>query len=253
MSLLGYFFAALAAVAAGLVNALAGGGTLMTFPTLTAIGLSAVAANVTNTVGLFPGFIGGLIAQWKDLQGQNRRIWLVVPSGIIGGVIGGFLLLHSGEKLFRQLVPWLILFASVLLAAQDPVRAWLVKRAKDKGAPAHEGNSVIPLGLAAIYGGYFGAGISVIALAVLGLTMDDTLTRLNALKQVFSLSANLAAAIYFLFSGQVQWLVALVMAGGALLGGNLGGRLDGRVQPATLRWIVVTIGIVVAIIYFVRG
>jgi uncharacterized membrane protein YfcA len=106
--------------------------------------------------------------------------------------------------------------------------------------------------LAAIYGGYFGAGVSVIFLAVLALVLDDSLTRLNALKQTISFSANLAAAIYFAFSGKVVWSVALVMAVGALIGGNLGGRLAGRIKPSTLRWVVVCIGVVVSIIYLVR-
>jgi uncharacterized membrane protein YfcA len=219
---------ALAAVAAGAVNALAGGGTLITFPTLTFVGVGTVVSNVTNTVALLPG--------------------------LVGGAIGGFLLLHTGEKLFRGLVPWLILLASVLLAIQDPVKAWLTKQMTNR-APggSHEKLSAIPVGLAAIYGGYFGAGLSVIILAALGMTFDDSLTRLNAIKQIISFSANLAAAIFFVFSGKVLWIAALVMAVGALIGGMLGGRLAGRVKPATLRWIVVVIGVIVSIIYFVRG
>ncbi|HEX8990260.1 MAG TPA: sulfite exporter TauE/SafE family protein [Anaerolineales bacterium] len=245
---------ALAAVGAGAVNALAGGGTLITFPTLTFIGVPAVASNVTNTVALLPGYIGGTIAQSKDIQGQEKRLWYLIPAGLVGGAIGGFLLLHTGEKLFRGLIPWLILAASVLLAIQDPVKAWLTKRMSEGAAGVtHEKWSALPVGLAAIYGGYFGAGLSVIILAALGLTFDDSLTRLNAIKQLISFSANLAAAIFFVFSGQVVWIAALVMAVGALIGGVLGGRLAGRVPPATLRWIVVVIGVIVSIIYFVRG
>ncbi len=245
---------ALAAVAAGVVNALAGGGTLITFPTLTFIGLPAVASNVTNTVALLPGYIGGTIAQSKDLKGQEHRLWYLIPAGLIGGLIGGFLLLNTGEKLFRGLVPWLILAASVLLAIQDPVKAWLTRRLAERAdGHSHEKWASLPVGLAAIYGGYFGAGLSVIILAALGLTFDDSLTRLNAIKQLISFSANLAAAIFFIFSGKVVWIAALVMAVGALIGGLLGGRLAGRVKPATLRWIVVTIGVIVSIIYFIRG
>jgi len=254
MNWVDFLLAGLAAVAAGLVNALAGGGTLITFPTLTALGVSAVVANVTNTVALCPGYIGGILGQWNDLRDQLKRLWLVAPAGIIGGLIGGYLLLHTGEKLFQSLVPFLILLASALLAVQEPIRAWLLRRASQKKSmPNHPWIVSLPIGLAAIYGGYFGAGLSVIVLSVLGLTMDDTLTRLNALKQAVSFSVNFAAAIFFLFSGKVIWPIALVMAVGALIGGNLGGRLAGRVQPATLRWIVVTIGVVVAIIYLVRG
>ncbi|MGA7192288.1 MAG: sulfite exporter TauE/SafE family protein [Anaerolineales bacterium] len=254
MTWIDFLLAGLAAVAAGLVNALAGGGTLITFPTLTALGVSAVVANVTNTVALCPGYIGGIMGQWNDLRDQLKRLWLVAPAGVIGGLIGGYLLLHTGEKVFRSLVPFLILLASLLLAVQDPVRAWLVRRAgQKKSTPNQQWIVSLPIGLAAIYGGYFGAGLSVIVLSVLGLTIDDTLTRLNALKQAVSFSVNFAAAIFFLFSGKVIWPVALVMAVGALIGGNLGGRLAGRVRPATLRWIVVTIGVVVAMIYLIRG
>jgi hypothetical protein len=254
MPLLNYLLVALAALAAGAINALAGGGTLITFPMLTAVGISPVSANVTNTVALCPGYLGGILGQAKDLKGQHKRLWLVMPAGAVGGILGGILLLQTGEKLFRELVPYLILMASVLLAVQEPVRAWLLRRLEQGGAkPVSQRWTVsLPVGLAAVYGGYFGAGLSVIVLAVLGLTIDDTLTRLNALKQAVSFSVNVAAAVFFLFSGKVEWTVALVMAVGALAGGALGGRLAGRVKPATLRWVVVAIGVTVAIIYLVR-
>lgn len=254
ITLTGFILAGLAAVAAGAVNALAGGGTLITFPTLVALGLPAVAANVTNTIALCPGYIGGTLAQAKDLKGQEKRLWLLIPAGVIGGLIGGYLLLNTGEKVFRALVPFLILLASGLLAIQDPLRAWLVRRAEqNKAHTPSDPWATIPVGLAAIYGGYFGAGLSVIVLAVLGLVLEDTLTRLNALKQAVAFAVNFAAAIFFLFSGKVIWPVAIVMAVGALIGGTLGGRLAGRVKPATLRWMVVAIGVIVSIIYFVRG
>ncbi len=248
-----YGLVLLAAVAAGAVNALAGGGTLITFPMLTAVGVPAVWANVTNTVALLPGYIGGTLAQLNDLKGQGRRLWFFLPAGLVGGLLGGWLLLLSGEKLFRQLVPFLILLASLLLAVQDPVKAWLVRRAKENGHHIREGWATLPVGLAAIYGGYFGAGLGVIILAALGFVVDDNLTRLNATKQAISFATNLAAAVFFVFSGPVVWSAALVMAVGALAGGALGGRLAGRFKPATLRWLVVSIGVVVSIIYFVRG
>lgn len=250
---LDYFLAALAAVAAGAVNALAGGGTLITFPMLTFLGVPAVSANVTNTVALCPGYFGGTLAQWNDLRGQRKRLWMVVPASVVGGVIGGFLLLQTGERLFRELVPYLILLASVLLAIQDPVRAWLTRRMGEGHGANLEKIAWLPVGLASIYGGYFGAGLSVIVLSALGLTLEDTLTRLNAVKQAVAFSVNIAAAVFFLFSGQVVWSAALVMAVGALIGGMLGGRLAGRIKPSSLRWTVVVIGVIVSIIYFVRG
>lgn len=249
-----YVFACLAALAAGAINALAGGGTLITFPMLTFLGVPAVIANVTSTVALCPGYFGGTIAQWKDLQGQKDRLWLMVPAGVVGGVLGGFLLLQTGEKLFRELVPYLILLASVLLAIQDPVRAWLTRRLGE----GHTGTRLekfawLPVGLGSVYGGYFGAGLSVIILAALGLTLDDSLTRLNALKQAIAFSVNVAAAVFFLFSGQVLWTAALVMALGALVGGMLGGKLASHIKPSALRWTVVVIGVIISIIYFARG
>jgi uncharacterized membrane protein YfcA len=248
-----YLLIALAALAAGVVNAIAGGGTLITFPVLVAVGVPPVAANVTNTVALCPGYFGGTLAQWDDLRGQKKRLWLVVPASIVGGVIGGFLLLQTGEKLFKDLVPYLILFASGLLAIQDPVRTWLVRRMGEHHEAKLEKITWLPVGLASIYGGYFGAGLSVIVLSALGLTLNDTLTRLNALKQAIAFSVNVAAATFFIFSGQVVWSAALVMAVGALIGGTLGGKLAGRIKPSTLRWAVVTIGMLVSIVYFVRG
>jgi uncharacterized membrane protein YfcA len=253
MTVLQFVLVGLSAVAAGMVNAIAGGGTLISFPMLTAVGIPAIAANVTNTVALSPGYLGATIAQAKDLRGQGRRLWLFVPASILGGIVGGVLLLNSGERVFRSLVPFLILIASGLLAAQGPVRKWMTRRGSgSEPSTASEALSTLPVAAAAVYGGYFGAGLSVIVLAVLGLVLDDSLTRLNALKQAISFSVNTAAAIFFVFSGQVVWPVALVMAVGALFGGALGGRLAGRIQPEVLRKIVVTVGVIVAIIYFVR-
>lgn len=249
-----YLLITLAAMAAGMVNALAGGGTLITFPMLMAVGLPAVAANVTNTVALSPGYFGATLAQAKDLKDQKKRLWLVMPAGAVGGIIGGVLLLITEERVFRELVPFLILLASVLLAVQDPVRKWLTKRSsKSSSDKPSEAWVIIPVGIAAIYGGYFGAGLSVIVLAVLGLVLEDTLTRLNGLKQAVAFATNMAAAIFFVFSGQVNWYAAVVMAVGALIGGSLGGRLAGKVKPSTLRLIVVTVGFTISIIYFIRG
>jgi uncharacterized membrane protein YfcA len=253
MSLLGLLLAGLAAVAAGMINALAGGGTLITFPVLMAIGLPSVSANVTNTVALCPGYLGGTLAQSKDLIDQKKRLWFLLPASALGGLIGGILLLNTGEKLFTQLVPFLILLASSLLAIQNPVRAWLTRRQEQREEkPAAESWAVLPVFLAAIYGGYFGAGLSVIVLAVLGLAVKDSLTRLNAIKQGIAFATNVAAALFFIFSGQVVWSVAVVMMAGALMGGALGGRLASKVKPATLRSIVVVIGFLVGTLYLVR-
>jgi uncharacterized membrane protein YfcA len=248
-----FLFAGLAAVAAGFINALAGGGTLITFPVLMAVGLSPVSANVTNTVALCPGYLGGTLAQSKDLKDQKKRLWVALPAAVLGGLIGGILLLQTGEKLFTNMVPFLILLASTLLAVQNPVRTWISRRLeKANRKQISESWAFLPIFIAAVYGGYFGAGLSVIVLAVLGLIMNDSLTRLNAVKQGIAFATNIAAALFFIFSGKVNWSVALVMAAGALIGGAIGGRLAGRIKPAVLRWMVVSIGFLVGIIYLVK-
>jgi uncharacterized membrane protein YfcA len=272
----------LAAMAAGLVNALAGGGTLISFPVLTAVGLGAIDANITNTVALTPGYLGATLGQAKDLRGQARRLWFLIPAGVIGGLVGGIILVNTEERLFRAIVPYLILLACGLLAVQEPVRGYLVRRREGKKGTrgnlpsqgrglelrgTQEGGELsivdgqlsivngerggtadvwtaLPVGLAAVYGGYFGA--------VLGLVLDDNLTRLNALKQAVSFSINVAAAVFFLFRGDIVWSAALVMMVGALMGGALGGRLAGRIRPVVLRRVVVGVGVVVAVIYLVR-
>ncbi len=253
LDLLDFVVIGLAALAAGLVNAIAGGGTLISFPALIAVGIPPVAANVTNTVALVPGYLGATFAQIKDLAGQERRLRLLIPTGALGGIVGGLLLLNTSEKLFAQLVPYLILLAAFLLAIQDIVRKWVTRRIEASGgSAANEAGSIGPVFLASIYGGYFGAGLSVIILAVLGLVIDDTLTRLNGLKQIIAFSVNVAAAIFFVFSDQVVWSAAAVMAGGAVLGGVLGGKLARFIKPQALRVMVVTIAVIVAVVYLMR-
>lgn len=243
----------LAAVAAGAVNALAGGGTLITFPTLLAIGIPPIGANVTNTVALCPGYLGAAFAQLRDMHGQKKRLFLFSGAGITGGVIGGFLLLHTREKIFQALVPFLILLASLLLAAQGFIRNWLVRHSGRPAAmPIPETWAAVPVGFAAVYGGYFGAGLSVIVLSALGLTIDDSLTRLNAIKQIVAFSVNIAAGVFFLFSGRIVWPAAFAMTLGALLGGVLGGCIAGRIKSDILRWVVASIGAIVATIYLIR-
>ncbi len=249
----GLLLCGLAAVAAGAINALAGGGTLLTFPVLTALGLPAVGANITNTIAIAPGHLGATLAQKRELLGQRTRLLCLVPAGLTGGLAGALLLLFTSEKAFRQLVPFLILLASALLAVQEPLRRALARRTGSGTWDPHEGWSVLPVFLASIYGGYFGAGLSVIVLAALGLVISDSLTRLNTVKQAVGFAANAAAAALFLFSGQVAWTVALVMAVGAVAGGALGGRLAGRVRPATLRIVVVSVGTIVGLVYLARG
>lgn len=239
-----------AAVAAGAVNALAGGGTLITFPVLTALGLPALTANITNTVALCPGHVGATLAQKESLRGQRALLWLLVPTGVFGGFVGGKLLLDTGEHTFREVVPFLLLASSALLASQDRVRAFLLSQGRSGGDHARWAPFLV--GCAAIYGGYFGAGLGVVLLAALGIVLDEPLPRLNALKQVVALAVNVAAAVFFLFSDQIDWMVAGAMAVGALAGGALGGRLAKRVDVDILRRVMVATGLVLAVVYFMR-
>jgi uncharacterized membrane protein YfcA len=246
-------FVGIAALVAGLVNAIAGGGTLITFPVLSALGVPLVVASVTNIVALCPGYLGGALAQRKDLSGQSRLLWIVLPVAVIGGSAGGALLLNTEEKAFRTLVPFLILGASLLMAVQDPLRAWIARRGPTAKSAMLGGIGVgLLIALAALYGGYFNAGLSIVVMGVLGLLLDETSTRLNAVKQAISFSTTGAAAVFFVFSAEVLWMTALVMALAALAGGVLGGRLASYIKPQTLRWCVVAAGTVVGLDYLVR-
>jgi len=243
----------LAAVAAGAVNALAGGGTLLTFPVLTAVGLPALAANITNTVALCPGHIGATLAQADALRGQRALLAMLIPAGIVGGLIGGVLLLHTGERTFRDVVPLLLLLSSALLASQDRVRAFLLARERRRGSShGHAHWAPLVVGTAAIYGGYFGAGLGVVLVAALGVVLDEPLPRINALKQMVALVVNVAAAVFFLFSDQIHWGAAAAMAAGALVGGAIGGHMATRVNAVALRWTMVVIGAVLAVVYLVH-
>jgi uncharacterized membrane protein YfcA len=253
MSLLNEILIFLSAMAAGFINAIAGGGTLVSFPTLLAIGISPVVANVTNTVALVPGTIGGMWSQRKDFKSQYKRLLKLLPVAIIGGIAGGLLILNTSENSFRSLIPYLILVATVLLGFQVRIKNWVVSRIGQAHTEHH--NPIFMLSLvfaASIYGGYFGAGLGVILMATLGLVTDDSLTRLNFLKQALGFAINLAAAIYFAFSGKVDWMIAFIMIFGSLTGGLIGGKLAGKMKPELLRWIVVAAGLIAAFVFFLK-
>jgi uncharacterized membrane protein YfcA len=253
MSIFNEILIFLAAVTAGFINAMAGGGTLVSFPVLLAIGIPPIVANVTNTVALVPGTIGGMWSQRKDFKSQYQRLLKLLPVAIVGGIAGGLLILNTNENTFRSIIPYLILLATLLLAAQTKIKNWVVARMGHAHNEHH--NPIVMLSTvfaAAVYGGYFGAGLGVILMAVLGLVTDDSMTRLNFLKQALGFAINLAAAIYFAFSGKVDWMIALVMIFGSLLGGLIGGKLAGIMKPQVLRWIVVTAGLVASVIFFLK-
>lgn len=250
ISALAHVGAAAAAMGAGMVNAIAGGGTLISFPVLTAIGVPSVRANATNTVSLLPGYLGGVAAQREDLKGLSRTVRPQLVASAVGGLVGSILLIVTSESVFRALVPFLILASSILLAVQDRLRSWIFTPGEHH--ESHLVAQVACVGFAAVYGGYFGAGLGIMLIAVLGLFSDLPLTRLNAVKLLLAFVVNLSAAAFLSFSGKVEWSLVLVMAPAALVGGNLGGRLAKVLPPKKLRAFVVSFGVIVAIIYFVK-
>ncbi len=243
-----------AACIAGILNAVAGGGTLVSFPVLIALGIPPITANITNTLALCPGYFGGIIAQRKEFKTQKNRLWQIIPLSILGGLIGGFLLVHSDEQSFRILIPYLILFATLLLVLQVPIKRWIQYR-----SDTHSPRSSVQYGgflllfLSSVYGGYFGAGVSVIVIAVLGLLYDDSLASLNILKLAISFSVNVTAAVFFIFSGTIEWLIVLVMSVGSILGGLLGGTLVEKINPDLFRWVIICVGLLLSGAYFYTG
>ncbi len=250
ISTLAHAAAAAAAVAAGVINAIAGGGTLVSFPILTALGVPAIRANATNTVALCPGYIGGTYAQRSDLAGLGHGLRPQLIAAALGGLAGSVLLIVTSEAAFRQIVPWLILGACGLLGFQDRIRTWI--KAHHVQGGVHRTVEILTIGLAAIYGGYFGAGLGIMIVAVLGMFSDRPFLQLNAVKQLLSLVINVCAAAFLVFSARVEWSLIAVMAPGALLGGNLGGHLARRVPAKKLRCVVIAFGVSVALVYLVR-
>ncbi|HSB85271.1 MAG TPA: sulfite exporter TauE/SafE family protein [Ilumatobacteraceae bacterium] len=247
---LAHLAAGAAAVGAGVVNAVAGGGTLISFPVLTAIGVPAVRANATNTVSLCPGYIGGTFAQRHDLDGLHGGLRPQFVAAVLGGLGGSVLLILSSEAVFRNIVPYLILAACSLLAVQDRVRNWLLRRGP--AADEHATLEVATVAIASIYGGYFGAGLGIMLMAVLGLFSDLPFNRLNAVKQMLSFLVNVSAALFLVFSGKVVWTIVAVMAPASLVGGHLGGSLATSLPPRPMRIGVIVFGVIVAVAYLLK-
>jgi len=197
-----------------------------------------------------PGYFGATFAQRKLLAGQGKRAAWILPIGAIGGALGAVLLLRTGEAAFDLVVPFLLLFAAALITLQEPLRRWLVRGLDHKRRALVW--AALACGAAAVYGGYFGAGLGVIVLAALGVVLDDDLVRLNALKQAVSLAVNVAAALVFAFSGRIDLPDAIAMAVGSLAGGLIGGAIASRVPAAALRVVVVAVSLAVAAYYFAK-
>jgi uncharacterized membrane protein YfcA len=241
---------AVAAAGGGAVNAIAGGGSLISFSALLAVGYSPVTANVTNTVGVLPGYVGGSIGYGPELSGQGRRVRRLAITGAVGALAGAVLLVSAPASVFEAAAPLLILLSCGLLAVQPRLTRWLADRGAggDRSATLHAGQFA-----AALYGGYFAAGFGVLLLAVLGLLLPgEDLQRLNALKGVLSLIIGAVAAATYALVGPVAWSAAGVMAVGSYVGGHAGVSAARRLPAAALRWGIVILGTAVALVLLLR-
>jgi uncharacterized membrane protein YfcA len=231
---------------AGAVNSIAGGGTLLSFPALLLLGFPALTANVTNTIGLLPGYAGGSVAYRAELNVQRERVRFLAPISIVGAVVGAILLTRTSNHVFAAIVPWLILAACALLLIQPFVTS---RVAMHRSEHEQHRSPVLAVAqfLSGVYGAFFGAGLGVMMLAVLGLFIRDDLQRINALKGMMQLIINVVAAIYFAFFGPVSWLAVLVMIPTSAAGGFIGVALARRLSPAVLRGVVVVFGVAFAL------
>ncbi len=242
-----------AALAAGSVNAVAGGGSLISFPSLVAAGYAAKTANVTNTVALWPGYFGGSLAYRSELRVQRRRVLLLLGPSIAGALVGSAVLLATPAGAFEAVVPFLILFASGLMAFQERLASFAADHHLNSRGPQHLPWALYAAVFAlAAYGAYFGAGLGILTMAALAILMPDDIQRSNALKGVLSLVINAVAVVYFALFGPVQWGPAALMAGGALAGGYLGAGIARRLGPLWLRRAIITLGLAVSAVLFVR-
>jgi uncharacterized membrane protein YfcA len=240
------------AFAAGAINSVAGGGTLLTFPTLIWLGLDSVAANATSTVAIWPGSLGGMWGYRKELRTADRRMLALTAPSLVGGITGALLLRFTPPSIFDAVVPFLILFATILFMVQETVQ-----RMFKTGEARHETGKWLAGAIAfqffvALYGGYFGAGIGILMLAALSILGLTDIHQMNGLKNFFALCINGVAAIYFIFARMVEWPYVLVMAFGAIAGGYGGAGLARRLGRSKVRGIVVAIGFAMAVSLFVK-
>jgi uncharacterized membrane protein YfcA len=256
-----------AAFVAGMMNSVAGGGTLLTFPALIWMGIDPKAANVTSTIALWPGSLGGMVGYRRELRDSRRFMLWLAPSSVVGGLVGALLLLKTPSETFKAIVPFLILFATVLFAAGEPVMRWLRRSRRETAAVALADGAIIQADAAnvaaeaddasrawrvgavilqffsATYGGYFGAGNGIVMLAVLGLLGLTDIHQMNGLKNFFAVCINVIASFYFMIWGPVHWAAALVMTVGAIAGGYGGAGLARRMGRRFARGAVIFIGL----------
>lgn len=234
------------AFAAGAINAVAGGGTLLTFPALLFSGTGAVAANATSTFSLTVGTAGSLFgfrSQWPAIR---PWVWRFVPVSVAGSIFGSWLVRHQGEAVFVSVVPWLLLFSTFLFLLQGPLRNWRQRRAggmRDPNLTPPVAACVILQAGVAVYGGYFGAGIGILMLSVLGFMGMRDIHTMNALKNLLAAVINATAAVCFALAGLVDWPKALLMLAGAVPGYWLGAHFSQKIPASAVRGLVVAVGL----------
>ncbi|MFJ5731831.1 sulfite exporter TauE/SafE family protein [Streptomyces paradoxus] len=235
-----------AGTGAGAVNAVVGSGTLITFPVLLAAGLPPVTATVSNGLGLVPGSITAALGYREELRGQGRRVLQLGIGAVLGGLAGAVLLLTLPASAFERIVPVLVGLALVLVACQPWIARRVRRRRASGGSVRRDGGPLLFTGLtlASVYGGYFSAAQGIIYVSLMGMLLDETLQRLNAVKNVLAAVVNTVAALLFLFFADFDWTAVVLIAAGSALGGMIGARTGRRFSPAVLRTLIVSVGTV---------
>ncbi len=247
----------LAGLAAGTINTVVGSGTLITFPTLLAFGVPPVTANVSNTIGLVPGSVSGVVGYRRELEGQRARVLRIGFASLLGGVAGAVLLLVLPDEAFDAIVPALVGLGIVLVLFQPRISAWVETRHVAMGkAPRNPVTGVWwvwpAVLLAGVYGGYFGAAQGVLLMGILGVGIAEDLQRLNALKNVLAAIVNAVAGVLFALVADVDWMIVLLIGVGSIIGGQLGATVGRRLPSPVLRAVIVVVG-VVALVVFLAG
>lgn len=234
-----------AGVGAGTINTIVGSGTLITFPVLLATGLPPITANVSNALGLVPGSISGAVGYRAELRGQTGRVLRLGLTALVGGLAGAVLLLALPSDAFDTIVPVLIALALVLVILQPRLAAAVQRRREAQGTEPHpHGGPALHTGLlfASAYGGYFGAAQGILYLSLMGLLLEDSLQRINAVKNILGAVVNGVAAVFFLFVAEFDWTAVLLIAVGSTIGGQLGAKIGRRLKPGVLRAFIVVVG-----------
>jgi len=243
---------ALAGLGAGAINALVGSGTLITFPTLVALGYPPVTSTMSNAVGLVAGNISGTWGYRAELHGQEGRLRWQIPASLAGGALGAFLLLHLPEKVFIRIVPVLMVLALVLVVVGPRIQSWVRRHAEEAGhspdhiTPARKAVLVLATFAIGVYGGYFTAAQGILLVGMMGSLLPESVQRMNAAKNLLVLLVNVVAAVGYTLAAfdRISWPVAGIIAAGSLLGGLLGARYGRRLSPNALRYTIVLVGLI---------